>query len=565
MDSAELETVVRTIIAAGESYYAEYKTAWDYGPDGRAPRDIKEVARDIGEAVVAFANSDGGDLLVGVEDSGSITGIPWTDDRVLYLQQAPRQQVKASDVGVQVYEVVIDGHRILWFRVQEHAEGAVVTSGGRCLWRKGATSEPVPPVELERRREHRLGDTAYEAQPMPTARVEDLELPWPEIQQRPHLKRFADTGDAAGLLRYWNLVEGRNGSTVLRRAALLLFAVDPLRWHPNNRVRLRRVPGGVEGFGRTLGTREQDILGPVALLARSAVRALHRGLTVDSRQESLFTTDQLLPFEAVEECVVNALLHRNYAIEGNAVEVVFYPDRLEFRSPGRLPEPLTIEDLQLRRGAHRARNPLLMRVMRDLGWARDQGEGMKRIYGAMSQVELHEPELEVVADTFVVRLSTRSLYDEQTRAWISAYGPFGLQPDERRFIVGLRAEGGTLSVDRLARVLSESYDKTKVYLERLEGKGLVWHAYKSRSYHMVEPLLVGQERAYRLFETAGIALEAATVLGRTELERLARQPDDRSFEAWVDRLKESGILTPAGKGRWKLGQSLLEYARTRAE
>ena len=70
-------SLVRTIIAAGESYYAEFKGAWTYGPDGKAARDLKDVATDIGEAVVAFANSDGGDLLVGVEDSGSITGIPW--------------------------------------------------------------------------------------------------------------------------------------------------------------------------------------------------------------------------------------------------------------------------------------------------------------------------------------------------------------------------------------------------------------------------------------------------------------------------------------------------------
>ncbi len=206
-----------------------------------------------------------------------------------------------------------------------------------------------------------------------------------------------------------------------------------------------------------------------------------------------------------------------------------------------------------------------MRVMRDLGWARDQGEGMKRIFGAMLQVELHEPELEQVADTFVVRLSTRSLYDEQTRIWLAAYGPFGLEPHERRYMVKLREEGNRLSVDRLARALDESHDQTKDALTRLESKGLVWHAAKSRTYHLVEPLQVIHERAYRLFAGHGLDLRPGVELDRSKLEMIANQPDGKSFETWLDRLKESGILLPAGRDRYRLGQSLLEYAKKRAE
>ena len=451
------------------------------------------------------------------------------------------------------------------FRVQEHASEVVVNASGRCLWRRGPTSEPIPPHEISRRRAHSLGDTAYEAQPVPTATVADLEIPWEAISGRPQLRGFFKDENTVGLLRYWNLLDARNGSVVLRRAALLLFAREPLRWHPNNRLRIRNVAGSVEGFGPRLGTREREEPGPISRLAVRAAAALNRRLTVESRSDQLFRDGSLLPQQAVEECVVNALAHRNYAIEGSSIEVLVFPDRVEFKSPGKLPEPLTIADLQAQVGVHRSRNPLIMRVLRDLGLTRDQGEGMRRIFASMLQVELNEPHLEVVGDTFVVRLSTQSVYDEQTRSWIAAYGPFGLQPHERKYLILLRRAGGQLSVDKVARALDEGYDTAKENLDALETHAMVWHAYKSRSYHLVEPLNVPLERAFLVLAGANVDVtSAATELSEENLRKLAHQPDEVSFDAWLTRLKESGVVSPAGKKNWKLGKSILAYAQARA-
>ncbi|XXT18440.1 ATP-binding protein [Sorangium sp. So ce429] len=555
MRDAELEHVIRTLIAGGESYAVEFKTAWEFGPEGKVPRPIKSVAKDIGEALVAFANTDGGDLLVGVEDSGAVTGVPWGGDELMYLVQAPRHQVKDADLGVRVHDVEIDGNRVLLFRVGDHPSAVVVTADGRCLWRRGAPArtEPVPPGEIARRRDHHLGDTAYEAQLVREATLDDLEIPAELLAAKPHL---AGLGDVRTLLRYWNLSEGRNGSLVIRRAALLLFAKEPLRWHPNNRLRIRRVHGPTEGFGRQLGTREVEVLGPIVRIFPEAAATLHSRLEVEARTNSLFTTAQVLPPEAVDECIVNAVAHRNYAIEGSAIEVLLFPDRVDFKSPGKLPEPLTPEDLKKQQGAHRSRNPLIMRVLRDLGWSRDQGEGMRRIFGSMAQVELHAPELEQSADTFIVRLSTRSRYDEKTQAALAAYGPFGLEPRERKYIVALSRAGGRLSVDRLARTLGVSFDTAKRSLMELDRKGLVWHGARSRTYHLVSPLSVPHERALRRLSEMGMQLNASAVVNTGQLQLAF------GVKA-LDSLRESGILTPAGKGQWKLGSSLLEYARQR--
>jgi ATP-dependent DNA helicase RecG len=571
LNKPDIESIVRTLLAGGESYYVEFKSAWSYGSEGKQPRDIKEVARDIGNALVAFANSEGGDLLVGVEDTGAITGIPWEGDALGYLEQAARHQVREIDLGARVHNVVIDGQRVLLFRVQEYPAEAVVTADGRCLARQGPSSAPMRPQQISARRQDRLGELLYESQPVPGANLSDLNLDDLQhgvgVPPQSHLLDLLHRSPET-LLRYWNLVEQRNGSVVLKRAALLLFAREPLRWHPNNRIRLRRVHGSDAGYGRTLRTRDHELAGPLPTILSLTSTFLRHSLDREAQQDLLFAISQLLPWEAVQECLVNAVAHRNYAIDGQAIEILLYPDRVEFRSPGTLPAPITIEDLMLQKGVHRSRNPLIMRVLRDLGWARDQGEGMRRIFGSMRQMELHEPELAVEADTFVVRLSTRSLYDDSTQAWIASYGPFGLLPEERRYMVALRQAGGRLSIDKLARRVGESYDETKRALLRLERKHLVWHVRQSRTYRLVEPLNVPHERALVALVAAGIDVDgkrtADVVIDMETLQRLAKTEDPRAALDLATRWKETGILAPAGKKQWKLGPSFVEYVARRS-
>lgn len=557
---------IRALIAEGESHFVEFKSAWIYDDEGRRPRPQREVAKDIAETIVAFANADGGDLVIGVEDSGGITGVAFDEHGLRYLGQVPSQQVIGDDglgVGAIVREVEIDGQLVLWFRVGQHAGPPLVTSDGRCLMRRDKESPPVPPVEVERRRARILGDGGYEIEPVPQATLDDIDLELVQglTQQVAHLRHF---DDPERLLRYWRLVDRRNGSVIPRRAALLLFARDPLRWHPNNRVRIRWVLGDDPGYGAERRTREREVIGPLPTVLSQVRELLGAALERESLQDGLFRTSTLLPETALQECLVNAVVHRNYAVLGQAIEILLYPHHMEFRSPGGIPEPLTLDDLRKARGnIHRSRNPVMMRVLRDLGWARDQGEGIRRIFGSIRQAELHEPELEVVADTFVVRLSTRSIYDEATQGWISAYGPYGLRPEERRYVLALRRAGGKCAVDPLARELGEPYDATKRALAELDRRGIVWHARGSRTYHLVEPLEVPFERAYRRMAEMQVSFEAATRLSRDGLQALLITTDQAELSEAIARWKEQGILAPESRGQWKLGSGILEYVRHR--
>lgn len=559
MAPPDFAAIARVLIAEGRSYHVDFLSAFDVTPGGKRPRDVQTVAQAIAETIVAFANSDGGDLLVGVEASGHVSGVPFDRDALLYLGRAPEMLVESPDFGVRVHEIELDGRTLLLFRVVATSTTIAVTADGKCLWRKDDTNRPVAPHEIERRRNEHRGDTHYEAEPVPRATLDDLAFP-----DHPRVRELMNMfgGEREHLLRYWNLSEGRNGHLVLKRAALLLFAREPLRWHPNNRVRLRRILGDDPGYGANKRTRETELLGPIVPLLASARAALREALAVERRTGDLFAVAAVLPEEAVDECLVNALVHRNYAVEGNAIEILVYPDRLEFLSPGGLPKPLTINDLKRRNGAHRARNPLLMRVLRDLRETRDEGEGMRRIFGAMSQVELHEPELEERADTFIIRLSTRSRYSEETQAWLASYGPYGLMPNQRKYVTALAAaKDSQLSVDKLARQLGESFDVTSDALAKLEELGIVWHKAKTRVYHLVQPLSVPHERLFRR-----IAASSSGDLERTytieELSLLLQVPG-LGVKRSLDRFKDSGIIESDEQGRWRFGPSLREYIAQR--
>jgi ATP-dependent DNA helicase RecG len=66
---------VKNTLILGESHFREFKTALEGKPDNKKPRLVKSICADIGEALVSFANADGGEVLIGVEDDATITGV----------------------------------------------------------------------------------------------------------------------------------------------------------------------------------------------------------------------------------------------------------------------------------------------------------------------------------------------------------------------------------------------------------------------------------------------------------------------------------------------------------
>jgi ATP-dependent DNA helicase RecG len=89
---------VKNTILLGESHFREFKSANEGRPGQKQLRNPTKICREIGEALVAFTNADGGDLLIGVEDNGDITGLGHTEDQIETMLNAPCSHVYEKSV-----------------------------------------------------------------------------------------------------------------------------------------------------------------------------------------------------------------------------------------------------------------------------------------------------------------------------------------------------------------------------------------------------------------------------------------------------------------------------------
>ena len=226
-------------LTLGESHFREFKSALD-GPDRKRLRKISLVAKDIGETLVAFANADGGTLIIGAEDDGTISGVTYAQNAIEVLRNAPNTHVHTDTPlpGVRTHLVPIKDKTVLFFEVQKGTRYIHLTSDGRCLQRRDTDTVPVASEQIQFERHEQLS-REYDRQWIDRATMADLKLDL--------LARVTETV-APGLspekcLQTLGLAEFVAGSLRLRTAALLLFASDIDKWHPRSEIRLQQIAG----------------------------------------------------------------------------------------------------------------------------------------------------------------------------------------------------------------------------------------------------------------------------------------------------------------------------------
>ncbi len=472
VDILTLQERVRASLAMSESHFREFKSAWEGPPGDKRPRDPKTIRRDIGETLVAFANADGGELLVGVEDDGSITGVPHDDTCRRTLLDAWRTHVHARTpldrpIALRIRLEDID---ILYFSVEKGTAVVHLTQEGRCLQRKDRESVPVASEVINFERQERLS-REYDRGFVDGADETSL-----------HEEVLAAAGNlvAPGLsrekvLQLLGLAEYAGASLRLRRAAIILFARDVSKWHPRCEVRVLRVSGTELRTGREYNVvADKHVVGNIVELLQSAWDEL-RPYLVETRlgPDGRFQEQVRYPEDACREALTNAIAHRDYTMEGRAIEVYVFDDRLEVRSPGALLSTVTVEGLKSLAGVHQSRNTALARTLRELGYMREMGEGFRRMFQLMRAHDLVEPEVTADSQQFAVALRHRSVFSEEDQRWISAFEEFRLERDEEKVLL-LGRHGESLSVQQIMDAVdivdTEDY---RALIERLQNKGLI--------------------------------------------------------------------------------------------
>jgi ATP-dependent DNA helicase RecG len=421
-------------IELGESHFREFKSAFEGPPNNRKPRDPKAVCEDIAKTLVAFANADGGELLIGVEDGRDVTGLSYKPEVIEMLRRAPNTHVHKDTPLPQPHTVLVDykGERVLYFSVPKGAKYVHLTSEGKCLQRKDLESVPIPSEQITLSRAE-VTSREYDRSFVDSAQVSDLD-------QVLVAKVAADIANGISnekLLQHLELAEFDGYQLKLRRAALLLFAHQPNKWHPRLQVRVLQIKGTELKTGESYNVLvDEEVTTNIVSLVEASWELLRPHLT-ETRfsKDAVFRSQIMYPELACREALVNAIAHRDYSIEGRGIEVRVYTDRLEIISPGGLVSAIKLEDLSRLRGLHQSRNSLVSRVLREIGYMRELGEGMRRMFELMKSNDLTPPDLFADNNVFSITLHHKYTYTRDQKLWLDAFANCNLTREQKTVVL----------------------------------------------------------------------------------------------------------------------------------
>ena len=383
---------VRNTLILGESHFREFKSTVEGRPGNKKPRLTKSICADIGEALVSFSNADGGAVLIGVEDDGTITGIPHKEAEIQTMLHAINSHVyKDQQLPLNnASKLVLEDKIILYFSVNKGTTMIYQLPDGRCVRRKDRSTMPASIDQIQFERQE-IKAREYDSQFVDGAIVTDLDLRLLQGIADQYIKGLS----IERYLQQIGLAEYAQNGLRLKKAALLLFATDIDRWHPRSQVRILKIKGNKLEAGEKYNVISDDIVkGNIFELILKSWEHLRSYLAYKTEfgTNSKFEQKYIFPEDAVREVILNAIAHRDYSI-ANAIEIYIFNDRMEIKSPGALLSTLTIKNLYELEGSHESRNSLIASVLRENKLMREIGEGMKRIFSLMQEQKLEKPEL----------------------------------------------------------------------------------------------------------------------------------------------------------------------------
>lgn len=460
----------RNSIALGESHFREFKTALEGKPGQKKPRRVAAICGEIGEALVAFTNADGGELFIGVEDDGTITGLQHSDGDINTMLNAVKTHIldsKHFPIQISV-RLKVEGKDILFFCVTKSTSKIYQLPDGRCMRRQDKSSMPASIDQIQFERKESIS-REYDRTFVDGATVNDLDLVL--VQQ------MAD-GLLRGMspeqyLQQVNLAEYGVGGLRLKRAAVLLFAKDIAKWFPRSQIRILKVNGDQVLPGDKYNVISDDyITGNIFTLLTTGWERLRPFLSQKTvlSGDAKFEQTFVYPENACREALINAIAHRDYSIS-NPVTIYIFDNQLVFESPGELLSTINIDDLRSGTGVHESRNSNIARVLRESKLMRELGEGIRRIFDLMKAQELAAPQIESVQGKFTIAMNHKSIYSDREQMWLSLFERYKLDTYQKRIIIA-GIDGRKLSPAMIYAALGSNdrnlYDRTVTTL-RISG------------------------------------------------------------------------------------------------
>jgi ATP-dependent DNA helicase RecG len=504
----------------GESQFVEFKT-------GLSRNQIQET-------VVAFSNAEGGVILIGVSDEGEIVGRDLDAGTADSLHQVMRD---LHDPGrYSLHKLSVGGKPVVVVAVARRQEGFAQTSSGIVRVRKGTRDEPLFGSELQQFINNRA-TRRYELTP-----VTSEEKIAPEL--------LNDVARAFGwgtenltdrLAEHGFAAQGR-----LTIAGSLYLTSDPADVLGKSYVEILRYR---EDQSVDYDLRV-EIRGSLPQQLERAVARINDEVGTELVVLGVRRFDlPRLPPVVVREAVANALAHRSYELNRTPVRIEVRPSAIQIRSPGGLPEPVTVENI---RETSAPRNLEVIRTLRLFGLAEDAGRGIDVMEDTMLKEMLDPPLFEDLGHEVVVTLPIRSAVAPAERAWVRELERRGDLKGPDRLILVHAARGEVLTNAKTREILQMDRPGARAVLQRLRDEGFLEQRGDrgGATYHLagsLEPpagLRLGPDELARLIE----GLSGDGPITNSDV-RFATGLDRWKVRDLLSRLVSEGRLIKTGERR----------------
>lgn len=349
--------------------------------------------KSIGRAIAAFANTDGGLLVLGIDDQGVIVGVRETAESVSeritsFLQSGLNAPVQAS-MGRHQHS----SGWVHWIEVPSQRGFEPLALEGRVFVRRGRENVQPSPAELQDLY-NMFGYIITEERAIAAAGVEaiDLQSFWAYLD-RLGLDRMSDPQpDLEDDLKARGVLAEIGGDLRATLYGVLAFGRTPQSYPQTQSFWVECVAYG----GKDRADEVLQVAQGKGRLDEQVDRALGwvQGLGKSERYEGINRIDvPLVPRVAVREALVNAVAHRDYAITGSQILIEVFSDRLIITSPGRLPNRVTIDSIK-RGGRPRSRNESIANFLLVMQKMEKRGRGWLLMRRAMIEHNGTEPEIE---------------------------------------------------------------------------------------------------------------------------------------------------------------------------
>ncbi len=369
------------ILEEGEGYFIEFK----------------ETLSKIDKEMVAFANSSGGRIFLGISDSGIIKGFQLNNKLKSEIQNIAENCDPPIRITIQQYQT------IAIINVPEGDRKPYKCTSGFYL-RIGANSQKMNTDDIIAfiKNEGRvLFDELinYKAN-FPN----DFDLE--KYQNYLYACKITNKYEYEDLLMNLGVLIKENNITYLNNVGVLFFTKDPSRFIPQNIITCVLYKGNEKIHILDRKDYANDLISNI----EEAILFLKKHLKIKYLIESTQRIEILeIPEVALREAVVNSVVHRDYFEKGSNIYVEIYDDKVEISNPGGLVKGLTELEFGKRSVT---RNPLISSLLLRANYIEKLGTGINRIQKSLKEAELPYAEFDIT-NLFVIRFNRTNIIDKE--------------------------------------------------------------------------------------------------------------------------------------------------------